>query len=41
LAELPAQRRSKVQMLLDLRAAKALGVTEPLWLLGRTDKVIE
>lgn len=41
LAELPARRRSKVQMLLDLRGANALGVTEPVSLLGRTDKVIE
>jgi len=40
-AELPVQQRTKVQLLLNLKAAKALGITVPLPLLGRADEVIE
>ena len=39
--ELPVQQSTKVQMFLNLKAAKALGITVPLPLLGRADEVIE
>jgi len=40
-AELPVQQSTKVEMFLNLKAAKALGITVPLPLLGRADEVIE
>jgi ABC-type uncharacterized transport system substrate-binding protein len=39
--ELPGQQSTKVEMFLNLRTAKALGITVPLPLLGRADEVIE
>ena len=39
--ELPIQQSTKLEMFLNLRTAKALGVTVPLPLLGRADEVIE
>jgi len=39
--ELPVQQSTKVEMFLNLRTAKALGITVPLPLLGRADEVIE
>jgi len=39
--ELPVQQTTKVEMFLNLRTAKALGITVPLPLLGRADEVIE
>jgi putative ABC transport system substrate-binding protein len=39
--ELPVQQSTKVEMFLNLKAAKALGITVPLPLLGRADEVIE
>ena len=39
--ELPVQQGTKVEMFLNLKAAKALGITVPLPLLGRADEVIE
>jgi putative tryptophan/tyrosine transport system substrate-binding protein len=39
--ELPVQQGTKVEMFLNLRAAKALGITVPLPLLGRADEVFE
>jgi putative ABC transport system substrate-binding protein len=40
-ASLPIQQVTKVELIVNLNAAKALGVTFPLSLLGRADKVIE
>jgi putative tryptophan/tyrosine transport system substrate-binding protein len=39
--ELPVQRSTKVEMVLNLKTAAALGITVPLPLLGRADEVIE
>jgi putative ABC transport system substrate-binding protein len=40
-SDLPIQQSAKVQLVINLRAAKALGLTVPLPLLGRADEVIE
>jgi putative ABC transport system substrate-binding protein len=40
-SELPVQRGTKVELFLNLKTAKALGVTVPLPLSGRADEVIE
>jgi putative tryptophan/tyrosine transport system substrate-binding protein len=40
-AELPVQQVTKVEMFLNLKTAKSLGITVPLPLLGRADEVIE
>jgi putative ABC transport system substrate-binding protein len=40
-ADLPVVQVSKVELIVNLRVAKTLGLTVPLSVLGRADEVIE
>jgi putative ABC transport system substrate-binding protein len=40
-ADLPVQQSTKVEMIINMNTAKALGISVPITMLGRADEIIE